>query len=106
MVLDQGYRHIDAARSLGLVRSALRRWVNQSQEVRNDVTPAGRALTPSSKKSKSWKPGSIDWNVENRSKNHPAPYGRGARAFALIDQIRALVSIHLHKLSNLSFACR
>jgi len=29
LVLDQGYGHIDAARSLGLVESALRRCVNQ-----------------------------------------------------------------------------
>lgn len=29
LVLDQGYSHIEAARSLGLVESALRRWVSQ-----------------------------------------------------------------------------
>jgi transposase len=29
LVLDQGYSHADAAHSLGLVESALRRWVNQ-----------------------------------------------------------------------------
>ena len=28
LVLDQGYSHADAAHSLGLVESALRRWVN------------------------------------------------------------------------------
>ncbi|MCO3512736.1 IS3 family transposase, partial [Pseudomonas aeruginosa] len=27
LVLDQGYSHIDACRSLGVVDSALRRWV-------------------------------------------------------------------------------
>lgn len=31
LVLDQGYSHIEAARSLGLVESALRRWVNQGR---------------------------------------------------------------------------
>jgi len=31
LVLDQGYSHIEAARSLGLVESALRRWVKQLQ---------------------------------------------------------------------------
>jgi len=31
LVLDQGYSHPEAARSLGLVESALRRWVNQLQ---------------------------------------------------------------------------
>lgn len=29
LVLDQGYSHIDACRSLGVVDSALRRWVKQ-----------------------------------------------------------------------------
>ncbi|TFZ34288.1 hypothetical protein EWW49_26040 [Pseudomonas syringae] len=28
LVLDQGYSHTNAAQSLGLVESALRRWVN------------------------------------------------------------------------------
>ena len=32
LVLDQGYSHIEAAQSLGLVESALRRWVNQLQQ--------------------------------------------------------------------------
>lgn len=39
LVLDQGYSHIEAARSLGLVESALRRWVKQLQEERQGVTP-------------------------------------------------------------------
>lgn len=34
LVLDQGYSHIEAARSLGLVESALLRWVKQLQEER------------------------------------------------------------------------
>ncbi|MCO7058659.1 transposase [Pseudomonas juntendi] len=34
LVLDQGYSHAEAARSLGLVESALRRWVNQLQQER------------------------------------------------------------------------
>jgi transposase len=46
LVLHQGYSHIEAARSLGLVESALRCWVNQLQEERNGITPASRALTP------------------------------------------------------------
>ncbi len=32
LVLDQGYSHIEAARSLGLVESALRRWVASSKK--------------------------------------------------------------------------
>lgn len=42
LVLDQGYIHIEAARSLGLVESALRRWVKQLQEERQGVTPKVR----------------------------------------------------------------
>ncbi len=34
LVLDQGYSHIDACRSLGVVDSALRRWVKQLEAER------------------------------------------------------------------------
>ncbi len=50
LVLDQGYSHAEAARSLGLVESALRRWVNQLQQERGGVTPASKALTPEQQK--------------------------------------------------------
>ena len=50
LILDQGYSHTDAARSLGLVESALRRWVNQLQQERNGVTPTSKALTPEQQK--------------------------------------------------------
>tara|TARA_R110001599_G_scaffold142157_3_gene322701 strand:- start:152 stop:463 length:312 start_codon:yes stop_codon:yes gene_type:complete len=50
LVLDQGYSHIEAARSLGLVESALRRWVKQLQEERSGVTPTSKALTPEQQK--------------------------------------------------------
>ena len=50
LVLDQGYSHIEAARSLGLVESALRRWVNQLQVERLGVTPKSKALTPEQQK--------------------------------------------------------
>ncbi len=50
LVLDQGYSHIEAARSLGLVESALRRWVNQLKEERLGVTPKSKALTPEQQK--------------------------------------------------------
>jgi alcohol dehydrogenase len=38
--------HTEASRSLGVVESALRRWVNQLQQERNGVTPQSKALTP------------------------------------------------------------
>ena len=50
MVLDQGYSHIEAARSLGLVESALRRWLNQLQKERSSITPTSKALTPEQQK--------------------------------------------------------
>ena len=46
LVLDQDYSHIEAARSLGLVESALPRWVSQLQQERGGVTPTSKALTP------------------------------------------------------------
>ena len=50
LVLDQGYSHTEASRSLGVVESALRRWVNQLQQERNGVTPQSKALTPEQQK--------------------------------------------------------
>ncbi len=50
LVLDKGYSHIEAARSLGLVESALRRWVKQLQDERQGVTPKSKALTPEQQK--------------------------------------------------------
>lgn len=50
LVLDQGYSITEACRSLGLVESALRRWVNQLQAERNGVTPSSKALTPEQQK--------------------------------------------------------
>jgi transposase len=50
LVLDQGYSHADAAQSLGLVESALRRWGNQLQQERGGVTPTSKALTPEQQK--------------------------------------------------------
>ncbi len=50
LVLDHGYSHIDACRSLGVVDSALRRWVKQLQQERDGVTPKSKALTPEQQK--------------------------------------------------------
>ncbi len=44
LVLDQGYSHIDACRSLGVVDSALRRWVKQLEAERQGVTPKSKAF--------------------------------------------------------------
>jgi transposase len=50
LVLDQGYSHTEASRSLGVVESAVRRWVSQLQQERNGVTPQSKALTPEQQK--------------------------------------------------------
>ena len=50
LVLDQSYSHTEASRLLGVVESALRRWVNQLQQERNGVTPQSKALTPEQQK--------------------------------------------------------
>ncbi|WP_241365551.1 IS3-like element IS222 family transposase [Pseudomonas aeruginosa] len=50
LVLDQGYSHIEACRSLGVVDSALRRWVKQLEAERQGVTPKSKALTPEQQK--------------------------------------------------------
>ena len=50
LVLDQGYSHIEACRSLGIMDSALRRWVKQLQDERQGVTPKSKALTPEQQK--------------------------------------------------------
>ena len=49
-MLDQSYSHIEASRSLGVVESTLRRWVNQLQQERSGVTPQTKALMPEQQK--------------------------------------------------------
>jgi transposase len=50
LVLDQGYTVVEACQSLGVVESALRRWIKQLQDERSGVTPQGKALTPEQQK--------------------------------------------------------
>ena len=46
LVLDQGYSHVEASRSIGVGESLMRRWVQQLQLERQGVTPQGKAITP------------------------------------------------------------
>ena len=46
LVLDQGYRHTEASRSVGIGESVLRRWVQQLQLERQGITPQSKAMTP------------------------------------------------------------
>src|SRR3569833_3365888 len=50
LVLDQGYSHLEASRSLGVVESVLRRWVRQLSQERHGETPQSKALTPEQQK--------------------------------------------------------
>lgn len=43
LVLDLGYTHADAAQPLVLVKSALRRWVNQLLRRQDGVMPTSKA---------------------------------------------------------------
>ncbi len=63
LVLKQNYSYIEASRSLGIGESALRRWVDQVQKERQGVTPQSKALT--SRKFRSWKPGSPGLSEKN-----------------------------------------
>lgn len=50
LVFDQAYNHIEASHLLGVLETALRRWINQLQDERNGVNPQGKALTPQQQK--------------------------------------------------------
>lgn len=50
LVLDQDYSVTDAARSLGVGETALRRWVQQLSDERGGTTPKSKALTPEQQK--------------------------------------------------------
>lgn len=45
LVLDQGYSHLQACRSLDVGETAMRRWVDQLRLERGGTTPQGKALT-------------------------------------------------------------
>ncbi len=46
LVLDQGYSHMEASRSVRVGETVLRRWVQQLQMECQGVTPQGKAITP------------------------------------------------------------
>lgn len=50
LVLDQGYSISEAARSLDIGDTALRRWVDQLKIERGGETPTVKALTPEQRK--------------------------------------------------------
>lgn len=44
LVLDKGYSHIEASRSVGVAESVLRRWVQQLQMERQGITPQSKSV--------------------------------------------------------------
>lgn len=46
LVLDQGYSHVEASRSVSIGELVLRRWVQQLQLERQGITPQSKAMTP------------------------------------------------------------
>lgn len=50
LVLDQGYTVIEACQALGVVETALRRWIKQLQQERSGIIPPSKALTPEQQK--------------------------------------------------------
>ncbi|RUB42944.1 IS3 family transposase [Pseudomonas aeruginosa] len=96
-VLDQGYSHIDACRSLGVVDSALRRWVKQLEAERQGVTPKSKALTPEQQKIQE-----LEARI-NRLEREKAIFKKGyrsldvgrTRSYALIDQLSEQESVEV-----------
>ncbi|MGU1812465.1 IS3 family transposase [Pseudomonas aeruginosa] len=97
LVLDQGYSHIDACRSLGVVDSALRRWVKQLEAERQGVTPKSKALTPEQQKIQE-----LEARI-NRLERETAIFKKGyrsldvgrTRSYALIDQLSEQESVEV-----------
>ncbi|EMN8576581.1 TPA: IS3 family transposase [Pseudomonas aeruginosa] len=97
LVLDQGYSYIDACRSLGVVDSALRRWVRQLEAERQGVTPKSKALTPEQQKIQE-----LEARI-NRLEREKAIFKKGyrsldvgrTRSYALIDQLSEQESVEV-----------
>ncbi|HEJ6209310.1 TPA: IS3 family transposase [Pseudomonas aeruginosa] len=97
LVLDQGYSYIDACRSLGVVDSALRRWVKQLEAERQGVTPKSKALTPEQQKIQK-----LEARI-NRLEREKAIFKKGyrsldvgrTRSYALIDQLSEQESVEV-----------
>ncbi|HCW0631273.1 TPA: IS3 family transposase [Pseudomonas aeruginosa] len=97
LVLDQGYSHVDACRSLGVVDSVLRRWVKQLEAERRGVTPKSKVLTPEQQKIQE-----LEARI-NRLEREKAIFKKGyrsldvgrTRSYALIDQLSEQESVEV-----------
>ncbi|MGS0896643.1 IS3 family transposase [Burkholderia stagnalis] len=97
LVLDQGYSHMEASRSVGVGETVLRRWVQQLQMERQGVTPQGKAITPDQQRIQE-----LEARIE-RLEREKAIFKKGYRAlnvgrrrtYEVIDQIGASESVEL-----------
>lgn len=91
LVLDQGCSQIEASRSLGVVESALCRWVNQLQQERNGVTPQSKVMTPEQQKIQELEAriARLEWEKSILKNGYRALDVGRARVHALIDQLSA-----------------
>ncbi|XXF08306.1 IS3 family transposase [Pseudomonas sp. D2-3] len=85
LVLDQGYSCPEAAKSLDVGETALRRWVAQLQLERGGVTPSAKALTPEQQTIQELQARINRLELEKKilKGGHCALDGRGARAQTL-----------------------
>ncbi|WP_089153640.1 IS3 family transposase [Photobacterium proteolyticum] len=90
LVLDQGYSIAEAARSLDIGETALRRWVDQLKIERGGITPTTKALTPEQQRIQE-----LEARI-NRLEREKSILKKGysslnvgrTRTFSLIDQLR------------------
>ncbi|WP_141709977.1 IS3 family transposase [Vibrio tasmaniensis] len=108
LVLDQGYSIPEAANSMGVGETALRRWVDQLKVERGGMTPMAKALTPEQKKIQE-----LEVRI-NRLEREKSIFKKGhrslnvgrTRTFSLIDKLREHESVKmLCELFNVASSC-
>ncbi|WP_172380269.1 IS3 family transposase [Vibrio sp. Vb339] len=108
LVLDQGYSIPEAANSMGVGETALRRWVDQLKVERGGMTPTTKALTPEQKKIQELE-ARINRSEREKSilkKGHRSLNVGRTRTFSLIDKLREHESVKmLCELFNVASSC-
>nr|WP_321460891.1 IS3 family transposase [uncultured Vibrio sp.] len=90
LVLDQGYSVPEAARSMNVGETALRRWVDQLKIERGGTTPTAKALTPEQQKIQELEAriSRLEREKAIPKKGHRSLNVGRTRTFSLIDQLR------------------
>ncbi|MCG1040649.1 MULTISPECIES: IS3 family transposase [Burkholderiaceae] len=97
LVLEQGYSHMEASRSVGVGETVLRRWVHPLQQERQGIMPQGKAITPDQQRIKG-----LEARIE-RLEREKAIFKKGYRAldvgrhrtYEVIDRICGSESVEL-----------